>query len=341
LHGPATADVVVTPTNFLYCNGGAYALCFFSGPPEPTGKRREQGDNRALPCVLNGDIANCTCQVYTSGPYFVDINSILNLGAYYQTVQACGHEGARCANLFNCGPDGTKSGCATQSPAPVCQYVRDQNSSDVSVSLMPRADLLFAMDADYRIGQTNCTGLYAGRMTAPCFSLGDPKPPSDGDPIQCQCPTFTGPYQVGQSGQTCPIPSSDGINYVWSGANMVSGGDPKVEVADLANACDRPRPELGAETLRTQIDELAADEYRRADERLEVLRRSVYRDPRTPGDQRVAQRRPRIGTRDDLPSVQRAVPGALELRAREIPRLLLEDHRLGRRGGLRGRGDAG
>jgi hypothetical protein len=221
-YGPARADVVLgnplKSTNLLYCSGGSYALCYFSGPPYATGT---SADNRPLPCVLEGDVANCTCQVYTSGPYFVVINDILNLGAYYETVQACGHDGSGCANITNCGPDGRLPGCADQKVAPVCQYVQNQNPDDPSTSLMPKADLIstfsLAMDGDYRLGTTACTGLYAGCMTAPCFfPQGAAQPPADGDPVQCQCPTYDGPFQVGQSGQECGIPGDGGGSWVWS-----------------------------------------------------------------------------------------------------------------------------
>ena len=230
--GPAKADVIIgnalTSTNMLYCNGGSYALCFFSGPPYATGKKGK--NNPPLPCVLKGDIANCTCQVYTSGPYFVDINAILNRGAYYETVQACGQSGAKCANIENCGRDGTKKGCEKRTPAPVCKYVQHQNPKDPNVSLMPKADLVstfsFAMDANYQIGTTPCdAGLYAGCMTAPCFfKEGAKKPPSDGDPIQCECPTYNGVFQVGQFRQKndCSIPSENERRYVWSASDTVS-----------------------------------------------------------------------------------------------------------------------
>lgn len=222
-HGPARADVVDAPTNLLYCKQGAYALCYFSGPPTATGKDPKK--NKPLPCELKGDIANCTCQVYTTGPSFVDINGILNLGAYQQTVQACGPDGSGCANLHTCGKDGTKSGCDQLQQAPVCQYVQSQNPNDPTVSLMPKADLVStfsstAMSANYQIGSTPCEGRYAGCMTAPCFFLkGAKQPPSNGDPIQCECPTFTGKFQVGQFHQQCDI----GAGYVWSASNNVMG----------------------------------------------------------------------------------------------------------------------
>src|ERR1700687_4593994 len=87
---PAPADVVVKPSNMLYCSGGTYALCFFSGPPNATGHNFA---NKPLPCTLKGNVADCTCQAYT-GSYFVDINGILNQGAYFQTVNACGQDGS-------------------------------------------------------------------------------------------------------------------------------------------------------------------------------------------------------------------------------------------------------
>jgi hypothetical protein len=234
-YGPARANVVIgnplSSTNMLYCHGGSYALCFFSGPPDATGTN---DDNRALPCVVSpdGTSANCTCQVYTSGPYYVDINSILNLGAWYETVAACGADGSGCANIVNCGQEGAPvPGCLQQTVPPVCKYLENQNRNDPSVSLIPHADLIsafsFKMDGDYQLGTSSCNGLgatYAGCMTAPCFfPPGAPQPPQDGDPIQCECPLFTGDFQVGQFNQAknCSIPPSNGKSYVWSAANSV------------------------------------------------------------------------------------------------------------------------
>lgn len=232
-YGPAKADIVISPTNMLYCPEGAYALCFFSGPPNATGSNPA---NKPLPCVMQTDgTADCTCQVYTSGPSFVDLNGILNQGAFYETVQTCGQDGSGCANLKNCGEDGSVPGCANQTVAPVCQYVQDQNPDDPSVSLMPGADLIstfsFAMEDDYPMAPpTSCPdgGLYAGCMTAPCnFAEGATMPPSDGDPIQCKCPTYDGPFEIGQPSQACTIPTvpgQGGRTYVWSASHTVTGG---------------------------------------------------------------------------------------------------------------------
>lgn len=236
-YGPAKADVIVATqpggavrsTNMLYCDGNTYALCFFSGPPTPTGT---SSSNNPLPCVLNetGDTANCTCQAYTSGPNFVDINAILNRGAYFETVSVCGQNGSKCQNIVNCGPGGDQPGCKTHLRAPVCKYVKDQSPSNPEGSLMPKADLVstfsLAMsgkDGSYPLGATPCTGPYAGCMTAPCFyGSGHTSPTTDGELVQCQCPVYSGKYQIGQSGQSCSITGGNNENYVWSAANTVN-----------------------------------------------------------------------------------------------------------------------
>jgi len=219
---PAQNDVVVKASNMLRCNGGTYALCFFSGPPYATGKNSA---NQPLPCTVKGNIADCTCQAYT-GPYFVDINGILNEGAYYQTVALCGQDGSGCANLANCGWDGQKSGC-NPTQAPVCQYITNQNRKNPAGSLIPAADLIsafsFAMDPDYGQGSTCCAGKYAGCMTAPCAYGPNHVPPTrNGEHVQCQCPIADGNYQIGQSNQSCAIPQSGATSYAWSASFMVS-----------------------------------------------------------------------------------------------------------------------
>jgi hypothetical protein len=45
-------------------------------------------------------------------------------------------------------------------------------------------------------------------MTAPCFKTGNPVI------VQCSCPVFDGPYQVGQNEQACTL----GDDLVWSAA---------------------------------------------------------------------------------------------------------------------------
>lgn len=258
-YGPAKADVVITPsgklgaldsTNMLYCPAGHYALCFFSGPSSPTGTGCPSSSgckNNRLPCVLSEDrkSANCTCQYYTADaqhPSFVDINGILNLGAYHETVEVCGPDGSRCANLKNCGKD--QAGCPDPHPcsapgtgasclAPVCKYVEQQNQLDPKVSLIPGAEAVstfsFAMQSSHPIGGTPCSGLYAGCMTAPCkFTSGSASTHSPGDPIQCECPTYDGTYQIGQDHESCNIHSNEkGKSYVWSASNTVVPPSPQ------------------------------------------------------------------------------------------------------------------
>jgi hypothetical protein len=232
-YGPAEADVVsgnpVNSPNMLYCNGGTYALCFFSGPPNATGSH--PGSNNPLPCVLHGDVANCTCQAYPSGPYYVDINGILNRGAYLETVSACGPDGSGCQNISVCGKNPNAAGCTALKPAPVCASVKNQSPSNPAGSLMPKADLdstfSFAM-TDYPLNPhpSDCSGLYAGCMTAPCFFKKGHTTTTQGETVQCECPTYTGTYQVGETGQTCSIPGSNGNTYVWSAARTVSSTAP-------------------------------------------------------------------------------------------------------------------
>jgi len=239
-YGPAKADVIVVPAgakvqaatsspNMLKCEGGAYALCFFSGPP--TGIAGGQ----PLPCVLRPDglVADCTCQYYkdTGAAYFVDINAILNEGAYYQAVEQCGADGCGCLNITT-GPGSTcPSGPAHQSK--VCNYIRNQPAGNPADSFYPKgaqviSTFSFEMsppNGNYALATNppTCNGKYAGCMTAACrFADGsDPSSHKNGDPIQCECPVYDGDYQVGAANQACTIPSSDGKTYIWSAANTV------------------------------------------------------------------------------------------------------------------------
>ena len=136
--GPAYADVLLRPENFLTCLGRPVALCYYSGPG-PT-----KDNPTDLSCELTGDgkFANCRCLEVPFGPYFVDINAILNLDAYVRTVKACGQDG---------------SGCPTPNSAPVCDLINQGK-------LIPGAELIstFSLYLDahfpdtYTIGQTNC-----------------------------------------------------------------------------------------------------------------------------------------------------------------------------------------
>ena len=198
--GPPWADIVRRPENMLECKGATapIALCYYSGPGPTT------------PCTLDGlGLANCTCYEIPKGhPYLVDINAILNLDVYLKTVATCGKEGQYCL------PTGSKL-------APVCDAINNN-------TLIPGADLISTFSLylekkkreypEFSISQTECPKAdYAGCMTAPCKRTGKTDPKTGLPLVQCGCPIFAGPYQVGVA-----IPADQcvlGGNYVWSAAN--------------------------------------------------------------------------------------------------------------------------
>jgi hypothetical protein len=135
-------------------------------------------------------------------PYFVDINAILNKDVYLETVKVCGKEGKDCL------PMGT-------SPAPVCDAINNG-------TLIPGAELISAfspfLERQLPIGVTHCDTepytAYAGCMTAPCKRTGTVDATTHLPLAECSCPTYTGPYQVGQSNQQCGL----GTTNLWSAA---------------------------------------------------------------------------------------------------------------------------
>lgn len=193
-YGPAAADVLSAPTNFLPCNGPAYALCYYSGP-DP------------LPCTVDEErgVALCQCYGYQSQSetydYYIDVNAILNTCAYIETVRDCGLDGAKCVG--------------TPNSAPACQYMNKSPQT-----LRPGAGLVstfsFAKVKEYGKGCTECSGLYAGCMTAACSERQNEKGETV---VVCECPLYDGPYQVGQSGVSCDA----GSGLVWSAAYNTAG----------------------------------------------------------------------------------------------------------------------
>ncbi|HEY6803534.1 MAG TPA: hypothetical protein VI306_08150 [Pyrinomonadaceae bacterium] len=191
-YGPAWANILLEKSNFLECRGAAIALCYYSGAGPTT------------PCTLDGlGIANCTCYEVPAGqPYKVDINAILNLDVYLRTVAKCGQDGSLCR------PTGTIE-------APVCEAINNN-------TLIPGADLISTfslyLEKQLPISQTTCStpAAYAGCMTAPCKRTGKTDPTTGLPLVQCGCPTYTGPYQVGQtvSQDQCVL----GGNSIWSAA---------------------------------------------------------------------------------------------------------------------------
>src|SRR5262249_23046276 len=116
-----------------------------------------------------------------------------------------------------------------------CQYLMNQNPNNPEGSLMPKADLIstfsFAMSpangsGPYVLGSTSCnSGLYAGCMTAACFRKGGQTSAlTDGEEVQCECPTYTGIYQDGQKRQDCLITGGGNQTYIWSASNTVKTG---------------------------------------------------------------------------------------------------------------------
>ena len=195
-YGPPWADILLKTENFVACKGAAIALCYYSGPGPTT------------PCTADGlGIANCTCyEIPRHEPYLVDINAILNRDVYLKTVARCGKDGSLCR------PTGSFD-------APVCEAINNN-------TLIPGADLISTfslyLEKQIHIDPTTCAtpSAYAGCMTAPCKRTGKVDPKTGLPLVQCGCPTFEGPYQVGTSikqGQ-CVL----GGNYVWSAAYMPS-----------------------------------------------------------------------------------------------------------------------
>jgi len=199
-YGPPWADIVEKPTNMLACDGKGtpIALCYYSGPGPTT------------PCTLDGrGIANCTCYEIPSGhPYLVDINAILNRDVYLRTVAKCGKDGS------NCRPTGSIE-------APVCEAINNN-------TLIPGADLISTfslyLEKQIPISMTSCAtpAAYAGCMTAPCKRTGKIDPKTRLPLVQCGCPTFTGPYQVGTATDQCVLRGK----HVWSAANNVWSPSP-------------------------------------------------------------------------------------------------------------------
>jgi hypothetical protein len=202
-YGPPWADVMLQPSNMLECKrkSAPIALCYYSGPG-PT-----------APCTADGlGLANCTCYEIPAGEtYFVDINAILNRDVYLKTVAVCHKDGSRCAPT-------------TRLEAPVCRDI-DNNT------LIPGADLISTFSLylekkskeypQFAINPTNCptAAAYAGCMTAPCKRTGKTDPTTGLALVQCGCPVYTGPYQVGQiANDQCVL----GGNYVWSAAYIPS-----------------------------------------------------------------------------------------------------------------------
>jgi hypothetical protein len=188
---PAYADVSLEESNFLPCQGGPFALCYYSGP---------DSGSEDLSCTLtpDGRFANCRCFEIPYGSYFVLNTAILNYAVYQETLKKCGADGKNCSAVNS---------------APVCDAV-NQNR------LIPGADLVSTFSFDCApsdgLGSTSCSASeppYAGCMTAPCQRTDQP------GIVECSCPVYDGQYQVGLSNESCDL----GGDLVWSAAYAVNG----------------------------------------------------------------------------------------------------------------------
>ncbi len=218
--GPAYANIVEKSSNFLKCSPPkgrrfSYALCYYSGPAQPTGSDPQ---NPPLPCKLSkdGKVANCTCYAISNtgagakSPYLVDINAISNLYVYNQTVEGCGKDGSKCPS--------------TDPEASVCEAINTN-------LLVPGADLISVFSPLYNQNYsssappiTQCDGLYAGCMTAPCKKTGQ-RDANGNELVSCECPVYRGPYQIGQANQNCDAnvqangsKTKGNAQYIWSAA---------------------------------------------------------------------------------------------------------------------------
>jgi hypothetical protein len=238
--GPAYADIWLKQSNFLACKPPlgrkfTYGLCFYSGPAvgTPVPADGSAAVNPPLPCILSpdGKSADCTCYGLSTEqyppyvPYFVDINAILNLDLYLRTIGVCGHGGE------NCSPRQPIRAGSAWNEAPIC---RATNAGRV----IPGSELTSVFSSvksgDYATGaspnSTSCTtGKYAGCMTAPCRRIGN-KDSAGKELLQCQCPVYDGPFEIGQAGVPCdandltpPAAASKSTVpppvYVWSAAH--------------------------------------------------------------------------------------------------------------------------
>ncbi len=212
---PAFANVLLEATNFVWCKGGPYAVCYYSGPSDGA---------TDLSCRLtdDGKFANCKCFEIAWGAYFVDINAILNYKIYQKTIEVCGADGSAC------------SGSANVNKAPVCEAINRN-------TFIPNAELISTFSFDCvptnGLGQTNCSeGLYAGCMTAPCQRT------STEGIVECSCPTFEGLYQVGTALQNPSEECTLEDSLVWSAAfgpdvSTLPPTSPCIPDAPGANGC--------------------------------------------------------------------------------------------------------
>jgi hypothetical protein len=164
-------------------------------------------------------------QVYAppdpSSVNFVALPSILNPSIRQETEAVCGKEGKHCLNLANhkrCAANPDARHCKS---APVCGYLGTL-ATNTGQTFYPQGSFIstfsFKNAARYPINSTDCSQepylRYAGCMTAGC---GEAYSENGQSFVDCDCPTFVGPFQFGQS--SADLSCDLGDNHVWSAAN--------------------------------------------------------------------------------------------------------------------------
>jgi len=222
----AAQDLIASPTGFLRCTAGEYALCYYSGA-DP------------LPCTVEeaSESAACQCQVLTASeqePMYVLMTSILNLCAYTEAVEQCGEDGSGCYNICNDNPHSPQCHGLTlpedQQQATVCDYVADGTfNPDASFISTFSFAKVAAPDTEetFSIACNDTTGQYAGCMTAPC---GDEETDELGHRyVTCDCPVWPadGSSVDYQFGRRCDETSTGNCTLaggqVWSAAYNPAG----------------------------------------------------------------------------------------------------------------------
>lgn len=202
-YGPAWADVVVQPSDFVPCFG-PYALCYYAecakGP--------------------DGRVSNCPCFDWF-GTSYVLINGILNLDLYEATVSQCTSD---------------PSSCQVPNGAPVCAAI---NNGTFLSGAERISTFSFYRAKEEPIGSQDCTdepGLYSGCMTGPCFGPVTKDPENGTFNIHCDCPNYDGPFQIGKSGLTCDV-----LPQTWSAAYHVN--QVPSNPCDMVSGCVPDAPE--------------------------------------------------------------------------------------------------
>ena len=180
--GPAWADVITGPSNFIPCFGH-YALCYYS--------------NCTVEPGTDGTVSECPCFDWF-GTSYVMLNGVLGLDSYQATVEQCSND---------------PESCSIPNGAPICAEINNETFYSGAKAI---STFSFFRAKDEPIGSTDCTqepGLYSGCMTAPCFGDTTTNPGDGTVTIQCECPNYDGPFQIGKDGETC-----DDSPRTWSAA---------------------------------------------------------------------------------------------------------------------------